>query len=310
MNQLLRAYSLFEKDVEYVVQDGRVIIVDQSTGRLKYDSRFSNGMHQAIEAKEGVKVGEDTQTVAAITYQNYFRMYKKLSGMTGTAITEENEFFEIYNLVVSVIPTNVPVIRNDQQDYIYMTKKEKYNAIINDVAALRSEGRPVLLGTPDVEVSEIMHRLLDMRRIPHNLLNAKNHAREAQIIKDAGESGTITIATNMAGRGTDIKLGAGVKDKGGLAIIGCERHDSRRIDRQLRGRAGRQGDPGSSRFYVSLEDNLMRIFGSERISGIMDKFGRNEGEPIAHPWITKSIERAQKRVEMHKFLNAKTYYPV
>ncbi|MDY0017130.1 MAG: preprotein translocase subunit SecA [Candidatus Delongbacteria bacterium] len=301
MNQLLRAYSLFEKDVEYVVQDGRVIIVDQSTGRLKYDSRFSNGMHQAIEAKEGVKVGEDTQTVAAITYQNYFRMYKKLSGMTGTAITEENEFFEIYNLIVSVIPTNVPVIRNDQQDYIYMTKKEKYNAIINDVAALRSEGRPVLLGTPDVEVSEIMHRLLDMRRIPHNLLNAKNHAREAQIIKDAGESGTITIATNMAGRGTDIKLGTGVKDKDGLAIIGCERHDSRRIDRQLRGRAGRQGDPGSSRFYVSLEDNLMRIFGSERISGIMDKFGRSEGEPIAHPWITKSIERAQKRVEMHNF---------
>jgi len=301
INQLLRAYSLFEKDVEYVVQDGRVIIVDQSTGRLKYDSRFSNGMHQAIEAKEGVKVGEDTQTVAAITYQNYFRMYKKLSGMTGTAITEENEFFEIYNLIVSVIPTNMPVIRDDQQDYIYMTKKEKYNAIINDVAKLRSEGRPVLLGTPDVEVSEIMHRLLDMRRLPHNLLNAKNHAREAQIVKDAGESGMITIATNMAGRGTDIKLGAGVKEKGGLAIIGCERHDSRRIDRQLRGRAGRQGDPGSSRFYVSLEDNLMRIFGSERISGIMDKFGRNEGEPIAHPWITKSIERAQKRVEMHNF---------
>jgi preprotein translocase subunit SecA len=301
INQLLRAYSLFEKDVEYVVQDGRVIIVDQSTGRLKYDSRFSNGMHQAIEAKEGVKVGEDTQTVAAITYQNYFRMYKKLSGMTGTAITEENEFFEIYGLVVTVIPTNMPVVRDDQQDYIYMTKKEKYNAIINDVAKLRTEGRPVLLGTPDVEVSEIMHRFLDMRKLPHNLLNAKNHAREAQIIKDAGESGMITIATNMAGRGTDIKLGKGVKDKGGLAIIGCERHDSRRIDRQLRGRAGRQGDPGSSRFYVSLEDNLMRIFGSERISGILDKFGRSEGEPIAHPWITKSIERAQKRVEMHNF---------
>ncbi|MBN2857616.1 MAG: preprotein translocase subunit SecA [Candidatus Delongbacteria bacterium] len=301
INQLLRAYSLFEKDVEYVVQDGRVIIVDQSTGRLKYDSRFSNGMHQAIEAKEGVKVGEDTQTVAAITYQNYFRMYKKLSGMTGTAITEENEFFEIYNLVVSVIPTNVPVIRDDQQDYIYMTKKEKYNAVINDVVKLRSEGRPVLLGTPDVDVSQVMHKLLEMRKIPHNLLNAKNHAREAQIIMDAGQSGTITIATNMAGRGTDIKLGPGVKEKGGLAIIGCERHDSRRIDRQLRGRAGRQGDPGSSRFYVSLEDNLMRLFGSERISGIMDKFGRNEGEPIAHPWITKSIERAQKRVEMHNF---------
>ena len=301
INQLLRAYSLFEKDVEYVVQDGRVIIVDQSTGRLKHDSRFSHGMHQAIEAKEGVRVGEDTQTVAAITYQNYFRMYKKLSGMTGTAITEESEFYEIYKLQVSVIPTNVPVIRDDQQDYIYMTKKEKYNAIINDVVKLRNEGRPVLLGTPDVDVSQVMHKLLDMRRIPHNLLNAKNHAREAQIIMDAGKSGTITIATNMAGRGTDIKLGPGVKEKGGLSIVGCERHDSRRIDRQLRGRAGRQGDPGSSRFYVSLEDNLMRIFGSERISGIMDKFGRNEGEPIAHPWITKSIERAQKRVEMHNF---------
>ncbi len=301
INQLLRAYSLFEKDVDYVVQDGRVIIVDQSTGRLKYDSRFSNGMHQAIEAKESVKVGEDTQTVASITYQNYFRMYRKLSGMTGTAITEENEFFEIYNLVVTVIPTNVPVIRDDQQDFIYMTKKEKYNAVINDVIKLRNEGRPVLLGTPDVDVSQIMHKLLEMRKIPHNLLNAKNHAKEAQIIKDAGEAGTITIATNMAGRGTDIKLGKGVKDKGGLAIIGCERHDSRRIDRQLRGRAGRQGDPGSSRFYVSLEDNLMRIFGSERISGIMDKFGRNEGEAIVHPWITKSIERAQKRVEMHNF---------
>lgn len=301
INQLLRAYSLFEKDVDYVVQDGRVIIVDQSTGRLKYDSRFSNGMHQAIEAKEAVKVGEDTQTVASITYQNYFRMYRKLSGMTGTAITEENEFFEIYNLVVTVIPTNVPVIRDDQQDYIYMTKKEKYNAVINDVLKLRNEGRPVLLGTPDVDVSQIMHKLLEMRKIPHNLLNAKNHAKEAQIIKDAGEAGTITIATNMAGRGTDIKLGKGVKEKGGLAIIGCERHDSRRIDRQLRGRAGRQGDPGSSRFYVSLEDNLMRIFGSERISGIMDKFGRNDGEAIVHPWITKSIERAQKRVEMHNF---------
>ncbi|MFO7810113.1 MAG: preprotein translocase subunit SecA [Candidatus Delongbacteria bacterium] len=301
INQLLRAYSLFEKDVEYVVQDGRVIIVDQSTGRLKYDSRFSNGMHQAIEAKEGVKVGEDTQTVAAITYQNYFRMYKKLSGMTGTAITEENEFFEIYNLQVSVIPTNVPVIRDDQQDLVYMTKQEKYSAVISDVIRLRSQGRPVLMGTPDVDVSQVMHKLLDMRKIPHNLLNAKNHAREAQIIKDAGESGTITIATNMAGRGTDIKLGVGVKEKGGLAIIGCERHDSRRIDRQLRGRAGRQGDPGSSRFYVSLEDKLMRLFGSERISNIMDKFGRDEGEPIAHPWITKSIERAQKRVEMHNF---------
>ncbi|MBN2790432.1 MAG: preprotein translocase subunit SecA [Candidatus Delongbacteria bacterium] len=301
IHQLLRAYAMFERDVDYVVQDGRVIIVDQSTGRLKYDSRFSNGMHQAIEAKEGVKIGEDTQTVASITYQNYFRMYRKLSGMTGTAVTEEGEFYEIYSLPVSVVPTNLPVVREDYEDYIYMTKKEKYEAVIDQVIKLRNEGRPILLGTPDVDVSEIMHRLLNQRKIPHNLLNAKNHAREAQIIRDAGVSGTITIATNMAGRGTDIKLGDGVKEKGGLAIIGCERHDSRRIDRQLRGRAGRQGDPGSSRFYVSLEDNLMRIFGSERISGIMDRFGRKDGEPIAHPWITKSIERAQKRVEMHNF---------
>ncbi|MCK4980379.1 MAG: SEC-C domain-containing protein, partial [Candidatus Delongbacteria bacterium] len=301
IHQLLRAYSMFEKDVDYVVQDGRVIIVDQSTGRLKYDSRFSNGMHQAIEAKEGVRIGEDTQTVASITYQNYFRMYRKLSGMTGTAVTEEGEFFEIYKLPVSLVPTNVPIIREDYEDYIYMTKKEKYEAVIDQVIKLRNEGRPILLGTPDVDVSEIMHRLLSQRKIPHNLLNAKNHAKEAQIIRDAGISGTITIATNMAGRGTDIKLGEGVIEKGGLAIIGCERHDSRRIDRQLRGRSGRQGDPGSSRFYVSLEDNLMRIFGSERISGILDRFGRKDGEPIEHSWITKSIERAQKRVEMHNF---------
>ncbi|MDA3839111.1 MAG: preprotein translocase subunit SecA [Candidatus Delongbacteria bacterium] len=301
IHQLLRAYAMFERDVDYVVQEGRVIIVDQSTGRLKYDSRFSNGMHQAIEAKEGVKIGEDTQTVASITYQNYFRMYKKLSGMTGTAVTEEGEFFEIYKLPVSLVPTNVPIIREDFEDYIYMTKKEKYDAVIEKVIKLRKEGRPILLGTPDVDVSEIMHRLLNQRKIPHNLLNAKNHAKEAQIIRDAGTSGTITIATNMAGRGTDIKLEKDVIEKGGLAIIGCERHDSRRIDRQLRGRAGRQGDPGSSRFYVSLEDNLMRIFGSERISGIMDRFGRKDGEPIEHSWITKSIERAQKRVEMHNF---------
>ncbi|MDA3884205.1 MAG: preprotein translocase subunit SecA [Candidatus Delongbacteria bacterium] len=301
IHQLLRAYAMFERDVDYVVQDGRVIIVDQSTGRLKYDSRFSNGMHQAIEAKESVKIGEDTQTVASITYQNYFRMYKKLSGMTGTAVTEEGEFFEIYKLPVSLVPTNVPIIREDFEDYIYMTKKEKYDAVIEKVIKLRKEGRPILLGTPDVDVSEIMHRLLNQRKIPHNLLNAKNHAKEAQIIRDAGTSGTITIATNMAGRGTDIKLEKDVIEKGGLAIIGCERHDSRRIDRQLRGRAGRQGDPGSSRFYVSLEDNLMRIFGSERISGIMDRFGRKDGEPIEHSWITKSIERAQKRVEMHNF---------
>ncbi|NOR45412.1 MAG: preprotein translocase subunit SecA, partial [Candidatus Delongbacteria bacterium] len=251
--------------------------------------------------KEGVKIGEDTQTVASITYQNYFRMYKKLSGMTGTAVTEEGEFYEIYKLPVSLVPTNLPIVREDYEDYIYMTKKEKYEAVIEQVIKLRNEGRPILLGTPDVDVSEIMHRLLNQRKIPHNLLNAKNHAKEAQIIRDAGTSGTITIATNMAGRGTDIKLGEGVIEKGGLAIIGCERHDSRRIDRQLRGRSGRQGDPGSSRFYVSLEDNLMRIFGSERIAGIMDRFGRKDGEPIEHSWITKSIERAQKRVEMHNF---------
>lgn len=301
LHQLLRAYCLFEKDVDYVVQDGKVIIVDQSTGRLKHDSRFSDGMHQAIEAKEGVVIGKDSQTVATITYQNYFRMYNKLSGMTGTAVTEENEFFDIYNLPVSVMPTNRPIARDDNQDYIYMSKREKYNAVVDEVIRLKEEGRPVLIGTPDVDVSEVMHKLLQRKGVQHNLLNAKNHAHEAQIVAEAGIAGHVTIATNMAGRGTDIKLGPGVKESGGLSILGVERHNSRRIDRQLRGRAGRQGDPGSSRFYVSLEDNLMRIFGSERIAGIMDKFGHEEGEPIVHPWITKSIERAQKRVEMHNF---------
>jgi preprotein translocase subunit SecA len=299
--QLLKAYSLFEKDVDYVVQDGKVIIVDQSTGRLKHDSRFSDGMHQAIEAKEGVAIGQDTQTIASITYQNYFRLYKFLSGMTGTAITEEHEFFDIYKLPVSVVPTNVPIQRNDMDDLIFKTKKEKYDAVVENIKSLISEGRPVLVGTPDVDVSEILSRYLKARGIDHQLLNAKNHAREAQIVAEAGRSGKVTIATNMAGRGTDIKLTDEVKELGGLAIIGCERHNSRRIDRQLRGRSGRQGDPGSSVFYVSLEDNLMRIFGSERISSIMDRFGHEEGEPIAHPWISKSIERAQKRVEASFF---------
>ena len=305
ISQLLRAYSMFEKDVDYVVQDGKVVIVDQSTGRLKTDSRFSDGMHQAIEAKESVSIGQDTQTVATITYQNYFRLYDHLSGMTGTAVTEENEFFDIYKLAVSEIKTNVPIARDDYEDYIYKTKNEKYNAVIEEVIQLTKAGRPVLIGTPDVDVSEIMHKLLARRKISHNLLNAKNHSKEAEIVRNAGLAGAITIATNMAGRGTDIKLGSGVVDNGGLAIIGCERHNSRRIDRQLRGRAGRQGDPGSSRFYVSLEDNLMRIFGSERISGIMDKFGHEDGEPIAHPWITKSIERAQKKVEAYNFSGRK-----
>ena len=305
ISQLLRAYSMFEKDVDYVVQDGKVVIVDQSTGRLKTDSRFSDGMHQAIEAKENVSIGQDTQTVATITYQNYFRLYDYLSGMTGTAVTEENEFFDIYKLPVFEIPTNLPIVRNDYEDFIYKTKNEKYNAIIEEVIKLSKAGRPVLIGTPDVDVSEIMHKLLTRRKVSHNLLNAKNHSKEADIIRGAGLAGAITIATNMAGRGTDIKLGPGVVENGGLAIIGCERHNSRRIDRQLRGRAGRQGDVGSSRFYVSLEDNLMRIFGSERISGIMDKFGHEDGEPIAHPWITKSIERAQKKVEAYNFSGRK-----
>jgi len=305
IHQLLKAYCLWEKDVEYVVQDGRVIIVDQSTGRLKMDSRYSDGLHQAIEAKEGVKIGKDSQTVATVTYQNYFRMYKFLSGMTGTAVTEENEFFDIYKLEVVEIPTNVPVIRNDEEDYIYMTKREKYNAVVEEVKKLNQIGRPVLIGTPDVDVSEIMHKLLDREKIEHKLLNAKNHASEADIVRFAGQRGAITIATNMAGRGTDIKLGDGIKELGGLAIIGCERHDSRRIDRQLRGRAGRQGDPGSSKFFVSLEDKLMRLFGSDRIASIMDRFGHEAGEPIAHPWITKSIERAQKKVEAHNFSSRK-----
>jgi preprotein translocase subunit SecA len=301
VNQLLRAYALFEKDVEYVVMDNKVKIVDEQTGRILEGRRYSDGLHQAIEAKENVKVEAATQTYATITLQNYFRMYKKLAGMTGTAETEAGEFWDIYKLDVVVIPTNRPVIRNDRDDLVYKTKREKFNAVINEIKELVAKGRPVLVGTTSVETSELLSRMLTRDRIPHNVLNAKLHQKEAQIVAEAGLPGTVTIATNMAGRGTDIKLGPGVKEAGGLAILGTERHDSRRVDRQLRGRAGRQGDPGSSQFFVSLEDDLMRMFGSERIAGIMDRLGLKEGEVIQHSMITKSIERAQKKVEENNF---------
>jgi preprotein translocase subunit SecA len=299
--QLLKAYTLFEKDVEYVIMDNKIKIVDEQTGRIMEGRRYSDGLHQAIEAKENVKVEAATQTYATITLQNYFRMYKKLAGMTGTAITEAGEFWDIYKLDVVEIPTNKPVIRDDREDLIYKTKREKYNAVIDEIENLVNQGRPVLVGTTSVETSELLSRMLNRKRIRHNVLNAKLHQKEAQIVKEAGESGTVTIATNMAGRGTDIKLGEGVKEKGGLAIIGTERHESRRVDRQLRGRAGRQGDPGSSQFYVSLEDDLMRMFGSGRIAGLMDKLGLKEGEVIQHSMITKSIERAQRKVEENNF---------
>ncbi len=299
--QLLKAYTLFEKDVEYVIMDNKIKIVDEQTGRVMEGRRYSDGLHQAIEAKENVKVEAATQTYATITLQNYFRMYKKLSGMTGTAITEAGELWDIYKLDVVEIPTNKPVIRDDREDLIYKTKREKYNAVIDEIEELVKKGRPVLVGTTSVETSELLSRMLNRKRIRHNVLNAKLHQREAQIVKEAGEAGTVTIATNMAGRGTDIKLGEGVKEAGGLAIIGTERHESRRVDRQLRGRAGRQGDPGSSQFYVSLEDDLMRMFGSGRIAGLMDKLGLKEGEVIQHSMITKSIERAQRKVEENNF---------
>ncbi|MBK7489643.1 MAG: preprotein translocase subunit SecA [Bacteroidales bacterium] len=301
MTQLMKAYTLFEKDVEYVVMDNKVKIVDEQTGRILEGRRYSDGLHQAIEAKENVKIEASTQTYATITLQNYFRMYHKLAGMTGTAITEAGEFWNIYKLDVVVIPTNVPVIRNDHEDLVYKTKREKYNAVIDEILKLHKAGRPVLVGTTSVEISELLSRMLKMKGLKHNVLNAKLHQREADIVAEAGKSGTITIATNMAGRGTDIKLTPEVKKAGGLAIIGTERHESRRVDRQLRGRAGRQGDPGSSQFFVSLEDDLMRLFGSERISGIMDKLGLKDGEMIQHPMITKSIERAQKKVEENNF---------
>ncbi len=301
VRQLLKAYTLFEKDVEYVVMDNKVKIVDEQTGRIMDGRRYSDGLHQAIEAKENVKIEAATQTYATITLQNYFRMYNKLSGMTGTAETESGEFWEIYKLDVVVIPTNRPIARKDEEDLVYKTKREKYNAVIDEIVKLREAYRPVLVGTTSVEVSELLSRVLNLRSIKHNVLNAKLHQREAEVVAEAGYPKAVTIATNMAGRGTDIKLGPGVKDSGGLAIIGTERHDSRRVDRQLRGRAGRQGDPGSSQFFVSLEDDLMRLFGSERIARIMDRLGLQEGEEIQHSMITKSIERAQRKVEENNF---------
>jgi len=301
VNQLLKAYALFEKDVEYVVMDSKVKIVDEQTGRIMDGRRYSDGLHQAIEAKENVKVEKASQTLATVTLQNFFRMYHKLSGMTGTAETEAGEFWEIYKLDVVVIPTNRPIVRDDQEDLIYKTKREKYNAVIDEVVDLTQKGRPVLVGTTNVEVSELLSRMLKMRKIQHNVLNAKQHAREADVVAEAGYAGNVTIATNMAGRGTDIKISEEVKAAGGLAIIGTERHESRRVDRQLRGRAGRQGDPGSSIFYVSLEDDLMRLFSSDRIAKVMDKMGFEEGEVIQHSMITKSIERAQKKVEENNF---------
>jgi preprotein translocase subunit SecA len=301
MNQLLKAYTLFEKDVEYVIMDDKIKIVDEQTGRIMDGRRYSDGLHQAIEAKENVKIEAATQTYATVTLQNYFRMYRKLSGMTGTAITEAGEFWDIYKLDVVEIPTNVPLIRDDREDLIFKTKREKYNAVINEIEKLVKNGQPVLVGTTSVEISELLGRMLSIRKINHNVLNAKLHKKEADIVAEAGNPGVVTIATNMAGRGTDIKLSDAVKAAGGLAIIGTERHDSRRVDRQLRGRAGRQGDPGSSQFYVSLEDNLMRLFGSERIAKMMDRMGLQEGEVIQHSMITKSIERAQRKVEENNF---------
>jgi len=299
--QLLKAYTMFEKDIEYVIMENKIKIVDEQTGRVMEGRRYSDGLHQAIEAKENVKIEAATQTYATITLQNYFRMYNKLAGMTGTAETEAGELWDIYKLDVVVIPTNKPIVRDDREDFVYKTKREKYNAVIDEIEKLVSEDRPVLVGTTSVEISELLSRMLSRKHIEHNILNAKLHQREAQVVKEAGQAGMVTIATNMAGRGTDIKLGEGVIDAGGLAIIGTERHESRRVDRQLRGRAGRQGDPGSSQFFVSLEDDLMRMFGSGRIAGIMDKLGLEEGEVIQHSMISKSIERAQKKVEENNF---------
>ena len=301
INQLLKAYTLFEKDVEYVVVENKVMIVDEQTGRIMDGRRYSDGLHQAIEAKENVKIEAATQTFATITLQNYFRLYTKLSGMTGTAVTEAGEFWEIYKLDVTEIPTNRPVVRKDQDDLIYKSKREKYNAIIEEVINLRNNKRPVLIGTTSVEISELLSKMLSRSNVNHNVLNAKLHKKEADIVAEAGDPGVVTIATNMAGRGTDIKLSKDVIDSGGLAIIGTERHDSRRVDRQLRGRSGRQGDPGSSQFYVSFEDNLMRLFGQDRVSNIMDRMGLKDGENIQHPMVTKSIERAQKKVEENNF---------
>lgn len=300
-NQLLKAYTLFEKDVEYIIQDNKIKIVDEQTGRVMDGRRYSDGLHQAIEAKENVKVEAATQTFATVTLQNYFRMYHKLSGMTGTAETEAGEFWEIYKLDVVVIPTNRPIVRDDREDLVYRTTREKYNAVIEEIGQLTESGRPVLVGTTSVEVSELLSKLLSLRKVKHNVLNAKQHQREAEVVAEAGLPGAVTIATNMAGRGTDIKISDKVKEAGGLAIVGTERHESRRVDRQLRGRAGRQGDPGSSQFFVSLEDNLMRLFGSERVSKIMDRLGYEEGEVIQHKMISNTIERSQKKLESNHF---------
>jgi preprotein translocase subunit SecA len=302
ISQLLRAYCLFEKDVEYVVEENKVIIVDEHTGRKMPGRRWSDGLHQAVEAKEGVQIDRETQTLATITIQNYFRLYHKLAGMTGTAETEANEFHDIYKLDVVVIPTNRPCIRTDFNDRIYKTRREKYNAVIDEIKNCYAKGQPVLVGTASVEASELVSRMLKREKIPHNVLNAKYHRQEAEIVARAGQRGTVTISTNMAGRGTDIKLGDSVPDLGGLHVLATERHESRRVDRQLRGRCARQGDPGSSRFYVSFEDDLMRNFGaSERMTAMMERFGLKEGEELEHVWLNKSVETAQKRVEQRNY---------
>src|SRR3989475_2097356 len=303
ISQLLRAYCLYEKDVHYVVEEGKVVIVDEFTGRKMTGRRWSDGLHGAVEAKEGVTIDRETQTLATITIQNYFRLYEKLAGMTGTAETEANEFHDIYKLDVLVIPTNRPVARKDSNDRIYKTRREKYNAVINEIKECHAKAQPVLVGTVSVEASELLSRMLKREKIPHNVLNAKYHMQEAEIVARAGQPGTVTISTNMAGRGTDIKLGSGVIELGGLMVIGTERHEARRIDRQLRGRCARQGDPGASRFYVSFEDDLMRNFGAaDRMTRIMERFGLEEGQELEHPWLNKSVETAQKRVEQRNYL--------
>ena len=301
ISQLLKAYSLYQLDVEYVIQENKVIIVDQHTGRLMPGRRWSDGLHQAVEAKEGVEIERETQTLATITIQNYFRLYEKLAGMTGTAETEASEFFDIYKLGVLVIPTNEPCIRKDANDSVYKTRREKFNAVLKEIKQIHAQGRPILVGTISVEVSEQLSRMLKREGIIHSVLNAKYHQQEAEIVTRAGQRGAVTIATNMAGRGTDIKLGPGVAELGGLHVMGTERHESRRIDRQLRGRCARQGDPGSSHFFISLEDDLMRLFGSDRIVKMMERMGLEEGQELTHPWLNRSIQQAQKRVEQHNF---------
>jgi preprotein translocase subunit SecA len=306
ISQLLKAYCLFEKDVQYVVEEGKVVIVDENTGRKMTGRRWSDGLHQAVEAKEGVQIDRETQTLATITIQNYFRLYAKLGGMTGTAETEANEFHDVYKLDVAVIPTNKPCIRKDLNDFIYKTRREKLNAVVKEIATAHARQQPVLVGTVSVEASEVLSRMLKREKIPHAVLNARYHMQEAEIVARAGQPGTVTISTNMAGRGTDIKLGPGVTDVGGLYVIGTERHESRRIDRQLRGRCARQGDPGLSRFYVSFEDDLMRNFGAaERMTKMMERFGLEEGQELEHPWLNKSVETAQKRVEQRNYLQRK-----